>query len=98
MLGIFCSIFQEVPQAGDVEIKYLLIMVILFLSTDFVEGLVDEAAVRRKQESYCHLLYKYLKFKVGPEPGRAEAALGQAMLLGAHARELKEIEDKRLKI
>ncbi len=73
-------------------------MVVIFLSTDFVDGLLDGAAIRRKQESYCHLFFKYLKLKVGSAPGRAEAALGRAMLIGSRARELREIEDKRLRI
>ncbi len=63
-------------------------MVVIFLLTDFIDGLVDGAAIRRKKESYFHLLFKYLKLKVGSASGTG----------GGGTRELREIEDKRLRI
>ena len=82
----------------DMEMKSILLTIIIFLSTDFVEGLHNPKAVEKLQLSYCNLLFKYLKSRSGGDRMQATTDMGKAMMMGAYARELCEIENKRLMI
>ena len=73
-------------------------MIIMYLSTDFVDGLRDREAVSRQQLGFCRLLYNFFKFENGGDAAKANAELGAAVMTGAYARELKSIEDCRLKV
>ena len=80
------------------EIVFLLTMIIMYLSTDFVDGLCDPEAVSRQQLGFCRLLYNFFKFENGGDTAKANAELGAAVMIGAYARELRSIEDCRLKV
>ena len=73
-------------------------MVIMYLSADFVDGLRDREAISRQQLGFCRLLYNFFKFGNGGDGAKANAELGTAVMIGAYARELKSIEDCRLKV
>ena len=80
------------------EIVFLVTMIIMYLSTDCVDGLRDREAVSRRQLAFCRLLYNFFKLDNGGDAAKASAELGAAVAIGACARELKSIEDCRLKI
>jgi hypothetical protein len=82
---------------NDLEVRFILILIIVFLSSDFVDGLRNPKAVENLQLGFCHLLFKYLKSRSGSS-ARAAGDMGQAMMMGAYARELTEIETMRLRI
>ena len=73
-------------------------MVIMYLSADFVDGLRNREAISRQQLGFCRLLYNFFKFGNGGDGAKANAELGTAVMIGAYARELKSIEDCRLKV
>ena len=83
---------------AECEIVFLLTMIIMYLSTDFVDGLHDREAVSKRQLGFCRLLYNFFKLGNGGDSAKANAELGAAVMIGAYARELKSIEDCRLKV
>ena len=83
---------------AECEIVFVLTMIIMYLSTDFVDGLQDREAVSRRQLGFCRLLYNFFKLGNRGNAAKANVELGTAVMIGAYARELKSIEDCRLKV
>ena len=54
--------------------------------------------VSKQQLGFCRLLYNFFKFENRGDTAKANAELGAAVMIGAYARELKSIEDCRLRV
>merc|ERR1712117_243772 len=91
-------IFGRGRSRTECDIVFLITMIIMYLSTDFVDGLRDREAVSRRQLGFCRLLYNFFKLGNRGDNAKANVELGAAVMIGAYARELKSIEDCRLKV
>ena len=80
----------------EVIIVHLLLEFMLVFSTDFVDGIKDPALIQRQQQAFCHLMYKFLKARYGA--AKAWIKFGGAVMISSYARELRDIEMKRLKM
>ena len=68
-------------------------MMALF-SVDFVDGLLANQSIEGYQHHFGNLLHKYLRSKFGYSRGASE--LGNTMGLLCYAREICQIESKRI--
>ena len=80
----------------EVIIVHTLLEFMLVFSTDFVDGIKEPALIQRQQQAFCHLMYKFLKARYGTS--KAWIKFGGAVMISSYARELRDIEMKRLKI
>ena len=80
----------------EVIIIDMLLKFMLTFSTDFVDGIKEPALIQRQQQAFCHLMYKFLKARHGA--AKAWVKFGGAVMISSYARELRDIETKRLKM
>ena len=80
----------------EVIIVHMLLEFMLAFSTDFVDGIKEPALIQRQQQVFCHLMYKFLKARHGT--AKAWNKFGGAVMISSYARELRDIETKRLKM
>ena len=88
---------DSVSESGRVEeiiIVHMLLELMLVFSSDFVDGIREPTRIQRQQQAFCHLMYKFLKARHGA--AKAWIKFGGAAIISSYARELQDIETKRL--
>jgi hypothetical protein len=83
--------------AQDTMVVHCLMMLIIFFSTDFVDGLIDPKPIQRQQYKFCTLLHKYLKSR-SSKSSRSFSNFGHAIMICAYTREMRELENMRLPV
>ncbi len=75
-----------------------LMELIIFFSTDFIDGLSDPERIQREQQKFSHLLFKYLKERRPNADRSVFSDFGKGLMMASYVREIKEIERKRLPV
>ena len=79
----------------DTEIRLTMLAMLCMFSVDFIDGLkTSNRSIQGQQMHYGYLLHKYLKSKFGSE--RAGTELAQTMMILTDARELGDLEARRV--
>ena len=88
---------DSIPERSTVEeiiIVHMLLELMSVFSSDFVDGIREPTRIQRQQQAFCHLMYKFLKARHGA--AKAWIKFGGAAIISSYARELQDIEKKRL--
>ena len=85
---------SERSTVQEIIIVHMLLELMSVFSSDFVDGIREPTRIQRQQQAFCHLMYKFLKARHGA--AKAWIKFGGAAIISSYARELQDIEKKRL--